>query len=360
MALSLDPLPGWTREARTRRPGIYYFDRFGNLELLYRDAGIRRRTRSRSPRGPRPPVMPARRDPALGDEGELVLTDVSRSHFPLPAGRPIRSLRIFQVLPKDHAAANQPRIGHANAEGGADAAGHRAGRGRRLGLLPRAGPQAALLPSGGRRRAGRCRACEAWSISSRASAARAWAATSAGGPRRRPAAGWPAGRPSIIAPGRTARGRSAIRGSSSRCSTGIASAATTDDGEADAAAGVDRRGPRGPPVRYNCRLRPYLRWYEWGGESISQIVTRPGRIKGPMKAACCPSWPIGGTRAKSALGRPEPAVRVADPTCPSTAPIGRGTNSAARSRTVPPAAIAIAPLRRPSVGWHAFTMHSIG
>jgi hypothetical protein len=25
-------------------------------------------------------------------------------------------------------------------------------------------------------------------------------------------------------------------------------------------------------------LRPFLRWYEWGGESITQIATQPGRI----------------------------------------------------------------------------------
>jgi hypothetical protein len=25
-------------------------------------------------------------------------------------------------------------------------------------------------------------------------------------------------------------------------------------------------------------LRKYVRWYEWGGESITPIVTRPGRI----------------------------------------------------------------------------------
>ena len=28
---------------------------------------------------------------------------------------------------------------------------------------------------------------------------------------------------------------------------------------------------------YN-RLKPYLRWYEWGGASITGAVTRPGRI----------------------------------------------------------------------------------
>jgi hypothetical protein len=25
-------------------------------------------------------------------------------------------------------------------------------------------------------------------------------------------------------------------------------------------------------------LKPYIRWYEWGGSSITQIITRPGRI----------------------------------------------------------------------------------
>jgi hypothetical protein len=25
-------------------------------------------------------------------------------------------------------------------------------------------------------------------------------------------------------------------------------------------------------------LKPYVRWYEWGGSTITEIVTRPGRI----------------------------------------------------------------------------------
>jgi hypothetical protein len=25
-------------------------------------------------------------------------------------------------------------------------------------------------------------------------------------------------------------------------------------------------------------FKPYVRWYEWGGSSITQIITRPGRI----------------------------------------------------------------------------------
>ena len=66
---------------------------------------------------PVPPVVASSLDPDLGDEGEFVLTDVRQSFFPLPAARPIRQLRIFQVLPKTAThVANQPRIGYANAE----------------------------------------------------------------------------------------------------------------------------------------------------------------------------------------------------------------------------------------------------
>jgi hypothetical protein len=30
-------------------------------------------------------------------------------------------------------------------------------------------------------------------------------------------------------------------------------------------------------TRSYANLRPFVRWYEWGGESIAQIVTRPGQ-----------------------------------------------------------------------------------
>ena len=53
----------------------------------------------------------------LGIDGEFVISDVRRSLFPMPSNRPIRELRVFQVLPKEgNHTANQPRIGHANAE----------------------------------------------------------------------------------------------------------------------------------------------------------------------------------------------------------------------------------------------------
>jgi hypothetical protein len=36
--------------------------------------------------------------------------------------------------------------------------------------------------------------------------------------------------------------------------------------------------PDGLFTRSYNQLKPHLRWYEWGGASITQAVTRPGRI----------------------------------------------------------------------------------
>ena len=53
----------------------------------------------------------------LGDEGEFFLADVNWSLLPFPADRPIRCLRVFQLLPKSEThIVNRPRIGFANAE----------------------------------------------------------------------------------------------------------------------------------------------------------------------------------------------------------------------------------------------------
>jgi hypothetical protein len=118
VAFSFETLPGMSSgENRDTRTGLYYFDRFGNLELLYRDADascmypIPLEPRPSPPRRVNPPAE------ELTDEGEFVLSDVQQSLFPLPAGRTVQQLRIFQVLPKTHThVANQPRLGYANAE----------------------------------------------------------------------------------------------------------------------------------------------------------------------------------------------------------------------------------------------------
>jgi hypothetical protein len=118
VAFSHKPLPGMGSNVKDDNyTGLYYFDRFGNLELLYQDPDFSCMYPVPLRPRPRPPALASTLDPDLGDEGEFILTDVRQSFFPLPASRPVRQLRIFQVLPKTAThVANQPRLGHANAE----------------------------------------------------------------------------------------------------------------------------------------------------------------------------------------------------------------------------------------------------
>lgn len=118
VSFSFDPLPGMGPGVdEDTKTGIYLFDRFGNLELLYREDGLSCMYPIPLAPRPKPPVVASALDPALGGEGEFLLADVRRSLFPLPPGRPIRELRVFQVFPKSRThVANEPRIGHANAE----------------------------------------------------------------------------------------------------------------------------------------------------------------------------------------------------------------------------------------------------
>ncbi len=118
VSYSHDPLPGMgpnvTRDTET---GIYLFDRFGNLELLYREEGISSMYPIPLRKRERPSVIPSALDSNMVEEGEFFLTDINKSHFPLPSSRPIRELRVFQVIPKSEThIANKPRLGYANAE----------------------------------------------------------------------------------------------------------------------------------------------------------------------------------------------------------------------------------------------------
>lgn len=118
VAFSFEPLSGMSsRVLDDSKTGIYYFDRFGNLELLYRDPEISSMNAMPLGTARTPHQLPSVLEPILGKEGELFLADVNWSLRPLPPDRPIRSLRVFQVLPKSEThMANQPRIGYANAE----------------------------------------------------------------------------------------------------------------------------------------------------------------------------------------------------------------------------------------------------
>jgi hypothetical protein len=114
VAFSHDPLPGgYTGEYRDTETGLYYCDRFGNLELLYRRQGISAVYPILLAPRPMSPARPATASAELGEEGEFLLTDVRKSLLPLPAGRRVRELRVFQVLPKSRTdQAHDPHIGH--------------------------------------------------------------------------------------------------------------------------------------------------------------------------------------------------------------------------------------------------------
>ena len=120
VSFSFDPLPGMGPGVKEdTKTGIYLFDRFGNLELLYSDPDYSCMYPIPLAARPVPPVVPGSLDPGLVDEAELFLSDVNKSHFGLPMPRPIRRLRVFQVLPKSEThVANRPRLGYANAESG--------------------------------------------------------------------------------------------------------------------------------------------------------------------------------------------------------------------------------------------------
>ena len=118
VAFSFKPLPGMGPNVKDDNyTGLYYFDRFGNLELLYADPDFSCMYPIPLEPRPVPPLVSSSLESGLSDEGEFILTNVRESFFPLPQSRPIRGLRIFQVLPKTSThVANQPRIGYANAE----------------------------------------------------------------------------------------------------------------------------------------------------------------------------------------------------------------------------------------------------
>ncbi len=270
-------IPGMSSGGKRDTTGIYYFDRFGNLELLYRDTGIG--SMYPIPLAPREmePVVASGLDATLGDQGVFMLSDVSRSHLPFPPDRPIRSLRIYQVLPKTTPAANDPRIGHANAESArmllgsvpveADGSAHFIAPARKplyfqaVDAEGRAvqGMRTITYLQPGERRG--CVGCHE-PMGSTASAAKPMALT-------RP--------PSKIAPGPDG---------TRPFSFPLLVQPVLDKHCVGCHDGAKGKG-LSPPVltgesdghfsRSYRNLRPYLRWYEWGGDSIGGTVTVPGR-----------------------------------------------------------------------------------
>jgi hypothetical protein len=280
VSFSFDPLPGMSSgEGKDTRTGLYYFDRFGNLELLYRDASISSMYPIPLKPRTRPAIVASALDPQLGNEGEFLLSDVRRSFFPIPAGRDIRELRVFQVLPKTGVhTANEPRIGHANAESArmllgtvpveADGSAYfRAPAGKPVyfqavdtdGRAVQSMRSVTYLQPGERRACVGCHEPPGSAAASRPALAmrRAPSRLQAG-----PEGSRPFSFPLLVQP--------VLERHCVRCHDG-------QEGEGKSKLTLTGEPAKGFSRAYQ-NLKSHLRWYEWGGASISQIATHPGRI----------------------------------------------------------------------------------
>lgn len=95
--------------------GLYLLDRFGNKELLYRDANIGSSEPIPLARQTAPPVLPSLLPKEPANEGELTLVDVYRGLKGVGHGT-VKALRVVQVLPKATPVADAPRVGLAGQE----------------------------------------------------------------------------------------------------------------------------------------------------------------------------------------------------------------------------------------------------
>jgi hypothetical protein len=279
VSFSFDPLPGMSSgEAKDTRTGLYYFDRFGNLELLCRAPEISSMYPIPLRARPQPPVIPSNVDLSAA-EGEFMLSDVRRSLFPMPEGRPVRELRVFQILPKGGShLANDPRIGHANAENARMLLGtvpveedgsayFRAPAGKPIyfqavdaqGRAVQSMRSATYLQPGERRACIGCHEPPGAAVVGRTTLAMSRE------PSRLepgPEGSQPLSFPLLVQP--------ILDQHCVRCHDG-----TEGPGKSQLLLTSE---PGKTFTRAYESLRPFLRWYEWGGESISQIATYPGQI----------------------------------------------------------------------------------
>ncbi len=278
VAYSFDRLPGMGSGMRQdSETGIYYFDRFGNLELLYRQPGICCVGPIPLASRAAPPALPDTVRETIDEEGEYVLADVNWSLLPMPSARPVCQLRVFQILPKETThIANQPRIGIANAESAR----------MLLGTVP-------VEPDGSayfRAPAGKPLYFQAVDAAGRAvQTMRSITYLQPG--ERRSCVGCHES-PSSVPPNRPllalARGPSQIEpgpdGTRPLSYTRLVQSVLDRHCVRCHSGGVNQ--PSYPPtltgelagpftVSYNS-LRPFVRWYEWGDNSIRQTVTVPG------------------------------------------------------------------------------------
>lgn len=116
-AYSFDPLIGEPTWNRANMFGLYLVDAFGNKELLYRDLNIASQWPAPLRARPRPAIIPSALEQVEKPEGTIFLHNVYESRLVLP-DKPVKRLRIVQVLPKTTPNINNPTVGLANASPG--------------------------------------------------------------------------------------------------------------------------------------------------------------------------------------------------------------------------------------------------
>ena len=103
-------------DADAKNRGVYWLDRFGNRELIYRDPAISCVSPIPLHARPMPPVIPSATSQAAEDKhldrpATVAVMNVYDADFPWPTDTKIEALRVIQVLPKATAPPNVPRIG---------------------------------------------------------------------------------------------------------------------------------------------------------------------------------------------------------------------------------------------------------
>jgi hypothetical protein len=108
----------WEPGANSRNAlGIYLLDKYGNRELIYRDAIIGCTNPTPLRARPVPPVLASHLPADPPATGEMLLLDVYRGLGDVPRGS-IKKLRIVQIFPKTTPWANDPPMGVAGEENG--------------------------------------------------------------------------------------------------------------------------------------------------------------------------------------------------------------------------------------------------
>ncbi len=104
------PRPQWGMPGPPNDLGIYLFDAFGNLNLLYRDNTISSMYPMPVRPRMRPPVVASRTSDREGNQGRMLVTNVYEGLKQVPQGS-IRQLRIVAVPAKTHPTMNFPMMG---------------------------------------------------------------------------------------------------------------------------------------------------------------------------------------------------------------------------------------------------------